>query len=299
MLIAYNAALSGSPWRLTTTPITVSRWFADGVVLRGADILATQLLRHLLWTPPALVVAYLVYLGAAPRDTRRGLLEWMLMLMAGVLYLYVERGGNQYGPRFHYEAFPFVALFVAANVFREREFSEKPPRDQWLFALLAVSVMVMPLWFLTHAAVERQVIRERMDPYTMAAAAGLHDALVLIERTSGNGAVDGGVRPHPQRRRPRGQRALRPRSRVKPSTARPRRAFPGGPPTCMPGTGWPRAGRCGRSCAADTAYRRQPRDRGANHHQRDASQQLPSHGLEEPDRGQEHRERESELVDWA
>ena len=180
VLMAYNAALSGSPWRLTTTPITVSRWFADGVVLRGADILATQLLRHLLWTPPALVVAYLVYLGAAPRDTRRGLLEWMLMLMAGVLYLYVERGGNQYGPRFHYEAFPFVALFVAANVFREREFSEKPPRDQWLFALLAVSVMVMPLWFLTHAAVERQVIRERMDPYTMAAAAGLHDALVLI-----------------------------------------------------------------------------------------------------------------------
>ncbi len=124
--MAYNAALSGSPWRLTTTPITVSHWFADGVVLRGADILATHLLRHLLWTPPALVVAYLVYLGAAPRDTRRGLLEWMLMLMAGVLYFYMERGGNQYGPRFHYEAFPFAALFVAANVFRERELSEKP-----------------------------------------------------------------------------------------------------------------------------------------------------------------------------
>ena len=38
----------------------------------------------------------------------------------------------------------------------------------------------MPLSFMTHAAVERKVIRERMDPYTMAAAAGLHDALVLI-----------------------------------------------------------------------------------------------------------------------
>ena len=180
VLMAYNAALSGSPWQVTTTPITVSRWFADGVVLRGADILATHLLRHVLWTPPALIVAYLVYLRAAPRDTRRGLLEWMLVLMAGVLYFYMERGGNQYGPRFHYEAFLFVALFVAANVFREREFSEKTPRDQRLFALLAVSVTVLPLWFLTHASVERQVIRERMDPYTMAAAAGLDDALVLI-----------------------------------------------------------------------------------------------------------------------
>jgi len=181
VLFAYNAALSGSPWRLTTRPITVSRWFADGVLLRGADILSTHLLRHLLWTPPALILAYLVYLRAAPRVTRRGLLEWMLVLMAGVLYFYVERGGNQYGPRFHYEAFPFAALFVAANVFREPQFTEKRPRDQWLFALLALSVMVMPLWFWKHAAVERRVIRERMDPYTMAAAAGLRDALVLID----------------------------------------------------------------------------------------------------------------------
>ena len=31
----------------------------------------------------------------------------------------------------------------------------------------------MPAWFIMHAAVERRVIRERMDPYTMAAAAGL------------------------------------------------------------------------------------------------------------------------------
>ena len=42
----------------------------------------------------------------------------MLVLMAAALYFYVERGGNQYGPRFHYEVFPFLALFVAANVFR-------------------------------------------------------------------------------------------------------------------------------------------------------------------------------------
>jgi hypothetical protein len=179
-LMAYNAALSGSPWRLTTTPATVSRWFADGVVLRGADILATHLLRHLLWTPPALIVAYLVYLRAAPRDTRRGLLDWILPLVAGALYFFLERGGNQYGPRFHYEAFLFAALFVAANVFREPGFFEKSRRDRWLFALLTVSVMVMPLSFSMHAVVERKVIRERMDPYTMAAAAGLRDALVLV-----------------------------------------------------------------------------------------------------------------------
>ena len=180
VLMAYNFTLSGSPWRLTTRPITLSLWFADGFALRGADILSTHLLRHLLWTPPVLIVAYVVYLRVAPRATRRGLFEWMLVLMAAALYFYVERGGNQYGPRFHYEVFPFVALFVAANVFRERDLADKAPGHQWIFVLLALSVALMPLSFAAHAVIERQVIRERMDPFTMAAAAGLQQALVLI-----------------------------------------------------------------------------------------------------------------------
>jgi len=180
VLMAYNTALSGSPWRLTMTTLTASRWFADGVVLRGADIVATQILRYVLWTPPVLLVAHLVYLRTAGRDLRRGAFQWLPVAMAGVLYFYVERGGNQYGPRFYYEAFPFLAVFVAANVFREGEFAAKARRDQVLFALLAVSVALMPIGFAVHAAVERQVIGERMDPYRMVAEAGLQQALVLI-----------------------------------------------------------------------------------------------------------------------
>ena len=179
LLMAYNTILSGSPWQLTMTPLTASRWFAEGVMLRGADILATQILRYVLWTPPALVVAYLVYLWTA-RDTRRGAIQWLPLLMAGILYFYVERGGNQYGPRFHYETFPFLAIFVAANVFRAHAFAAHARRDQGLFAALAVSVALMPVVFVAHAAIERQVVRERMDPYRMAAAAGLQRALVLI-----------------------------------------------------------------------------------------------------------------------
>ena len=179
VLMAYNTALSGSPWQLTMTRLTASKWFADGVMLRGADILVTQTLRYVLWTPPALVLAYLVYLWAG-RDTRRGAIQWLPVLMAGILYFYVERGGNQYGPRFYYETFPCLAIFVAANVFREGEFGAKARRDQRLFALLAASMALMPIAFAAHAAVESQVIRERMDPYRMVAAARLQQALVLI-----------------------------------------------------------------------------------------------------------------------
>ena len=180
VLMAYNTTLSGSPWRLTMTTLTTSRWFADGVLLRGADMLATRLLQHVLWTPPVLVVAYLVYLRTAGRNLRRGVLQWLPVGMAGVLYFYMERGGNQYGPRFYYEVFPFLAIFVTANVFRERAWIEKARRDQVIFALLVVSVALMPVAFVVHAAIERQVVYERSDPYRMTAAAGLHDALVLI-----------------------------------------------------------------------------------------------------------------------
>ena len=72
-LLAYNDAMTGSPWRLTTTPLTVSLWFADGFVLRGADILSTHLLRHLLWTPPVLVAGLRrATCGWRRRETRRG-----------------------------------------------------------------------------------------------------------------------------------------------------------------------------------------------------------------------------------
>ncbi len=118
VLMAYNTALSGNPWTLTTTPLTVSLWFREGFVLRGADILSTHLLRHLLWTPPVMIIAYVFYLSRGDRELRRGALDWMPVLMVATLYFYVERGGNQYGPRFHYEIFLFLVVFVAGHLFR-------------------------------------------------------------------------------------------------------------------------------------------------------------------------------------
>lgn len=186
VLTTYNLALSGSAWHLTTTPLTVSRWFAAGSLLRGADILASHLVRHLLWTPPALLVAYGLYMRVAARAERRGLFAWLPVLMAAAMYFFMERGGNQYGARFHYEVFPFAVLFVTAQIFGGDVLAAKPRRDRIAFAALAVSVALMPVAILAHAGIERRVVRERMDPFTMVAAAGLHDALVLISGRVGS-----------------------------------------------------------------------------------------------------------------
>ena len=105
---------------------------------------------------------------------------WMLVATVVVMYCYVERGGNQYGPRFHYEAFLFTVIFVVANLFRRAAWSAMPPRDRRVFACLLISVALMPVAFAAHARTERAVIVERMDPFTRVRAAGLHDALVLM-----------------------------------------------------------------------------------------------------------------------
>ena len=188
----YNTQFTGSPWQLTTRPLTYSLWFGDKFLSRGADILATHLLRHLSWTPPAIVVAYVIYLRVAPRELRRGLLDWMIVLLAAVLYFYVERGGNQYGPRFHYEAFLFMTVFVAGNLFHGPRLDDRPRRDRVLFGLLAASVAVMPVAFVVHAVIEQRVIRERMDPYAQVAAAGVGRAVVLIDGRVGSRRSMGG-----------------------------------------------------------------------------------------------------------
>jgi hypothetical protein len=100
------------------------------------------------------------------------------VLMVATLYFYVERGGNQYGPRFHYEVFLFLVVFVAGHLFRTEALQSKAQR--LLFVLTAVSVALMPVSFIRNAIIERHVIRERKDPFTQVAAANLPPALVLI-----------------------------------------------------------------------------------------------------------------------
>jgi hypothetical protein len=83
-LLAYNAALSGTAWHLTTQDVTLSLWFARGFAMRGLDILATQLLQFMLWTPPALLAAYLWHLRRAARSQGTGWLDWLTSIAAAI-----------------------------------------------------------------------------------------------------------------------------------------------------------------------------------------------------------------------
>lgn len=178
LLAWYNAALTGSPWALTTMPATVSLWFADGVLTRGPDILATQIARLVAWTPPALMAVYAVYLHRASHPRRHPELEWLLVVTAVVLVAYVNRGGNQYGPRFYYEAALFAILFTTANLFAEPRFDAKSPRDRRLWLAVAASAACLPFLLVYHLYAAGETVRERRSPYV--AATGRGPAIVVM-----------------------------------------------------------------------------------------------------------------------
>ena len=179
-LLAYNAALSGTPWRLTTLDMTVSTWFARGFAMRGLDILATQLLQFMLWTPPALLAAYLWYLRRAARSEGTQLLDWLFVATAVTLVFYINRGGNQYGPRFYYEPFLFLVVFTAGQLFRSEDLAHAGRGTRRIFAAVALSVALMPSLVVWRALQLRTIITERRDVFARVADEQLTDAIVLL-----------------------------------------------------------------------------------------------------------------------
>jgi hypothetical protein len=113
------------------------------------------------------------------------------------MFPYTDRGGNQYGPRYYYEAFPLLVVFVVSALSARLRGDPAPwlaasgtpaagsglsavAPAQRLAAALVVSVaLVVPLmaW---HVFQERRVVHERTDVYRQATRAGLRNAIVLI-----------------------------------------------------------------------------------------------------------------------
>jgi len=232
-LLYYNHELSGSAWRLSLSGVSLyfDHWFAPNWFLRGFDMLATHLLRYLLWTPPAFIfVAIALAAGmlrqrsAGPVGPRiganrscRGALALATLALAAGMFPYTDRGGNQYGPRYYYEAFPLLAIFVVSALgARLRAGVAGPVRGRagvpvsggeagpvsggagapagWssdaaarrLAGLLAVSlVLVVPLaaW---HGYDEWRVIRERSDVFAQVGRAGPRRAVVLLSGRVGH-----------------------------------------------------------------------------------------------------------------
>ena len=123
-----------------------SRWFQANLLTRGTDLMLTNLWDWILWTPAAILPLYAIAMADRTGPPRQRLLGSVFLCLVAGYYFYVDSGGNRYGPRYYFEALPFVALPAAWLAMKEASWRDKTNRGRWYFYLFALSLMLaMPV----------------------------------------------------------------------------------------------------------------------------------------------------------
>jgi hypothetical protein len=161
------------------------RWFQANLLTRGSEIALSNLWDFVLWTPPA--VLPLCAIACARRDgpARQRLLASVFLCVVAGYYIYVDTGGNRYGPRYYFEALPFVVLPAAWLALREGSWKEKTAPARWYFYLFALGVLLAVPASVWHAANVHRIVYERTDLYRLIEQSALEEAIVFVATPTG------------------------------------------------------------------------------------------------------------------
>lgn len=174
----YNYSITGNAF------IPVTMWaypderigFVKGhTVVKGLEHLVRRTLMFIYWTSPGLILMYIIFLWKKIRQPSTRFLHpesYAFLALTIGHFFYYQIGGNQYGPRFMFEALPFLVLFVVGNVFESRA--------KWAFALLvACSIYpVVKFPFISHR--ESRIVDQRQDLYDLVADQKISNAVVIV-----------------------------------------------------------------------------------------------------------------------
>jgi hypothetical protein len=177
-LLSYNYSITGN----ALLPVTVWAYpdeqlgFVKGhTFLKGMEHIIRRIFMFFYWASPGLLVLYFVFLWRKIKSPHERFLKpedyTFITLTVGYLFYY-QIGGNQYGPRFLFEALPFVVLFVVSKVFQARE--------KWTTALLLASILyaLVRLPFIVYR--EEKIVDQRQDLYDLVEEEKIRNAVVFV-----------------------------------------------------------------------------------------------------------------------
>jgi hypothetical protein len=188
-LFWYNYTITGNP----LLPVTMWAYADEGLGFvrghtpaKGMEHLLRWGCMFLYWCSPALLILYGTALWRklkvkAARVNHPE--DYMFIVLVIGYFFYYEIGGNQYGPRFFFEALPFLILFVVREITMSHQ--------RWATALLCAGIIYafVKIPFIAHR--EHQVVEERNDIYRVVEKSQISHAVVLI------GTHTGVIRPMP------------------------------------------------------------------------------------------------------
>jgi hypothetical protein len=186
-ILAYNHALTGNALLLSKAGVEDydQLWFTAGAWHRGAELIGMHLWDLMLWTPPALLIAYFFGLRRTPLGSRLGAVSAGFACLVIGLYPYINRGGNQYGPRFYFDGLPLLAIGAAMALFGQVPFAERSRGARRVVYLFFVSLIVhLPIAASQLLASHAEIV-ERLDLQRRVEAAHLQHALVFVQTSIG------------------------------------------------------------------------------------------------------------------
>jgi hypothetical protein len=191
-LMAYQYWITGNPLHNTYSLITaddVFLSFEPNDVLQGAQLTLYRLAELSVWGSPLLVPAYLLCLVSKIRS--RSLHFYDLIFPCFVLgyVFFADLGGNRYGPRYYFDAFPLMLVTIVSAVPQVTSWAEGAARRALVTGALTISgvYLLTALPFAVKDYHAQVVARE--EPYRLAAARGLDNAIVILETSSGRGLL--------------------------------------------------------------------------------------------------------------
>ena len=180
LYFAYNGLQTGNPWLAPFSAYDRSdapSFTLDRIPWRVRNLVLGRVYDLTLWlalTP--IFAAMLLSMSPAKRGRHAGYLAAMAIAMIAAHFLYRHRGGNQYGPRYVFEASSCLLLAGGALIATYGR--------SGLFMLAGALVLNIST-FRTAAAFHDEQIRERMEVYDLVAERRITNAVVFLETGSG------------------------------------------------------------------------------------------------------------------
>jgi hypothetical protein len=194
--LLYNYKITGNAFLFVTTWMNPNErlGFVHGYSWNLAWI---YLVKHIqafaYWTSPPILLLYFGYIIQSFKNKSIRSHDFSLIFIIVGYFFWHTYGGNQYGPRFYYEAYPFVILFVVAKLFGELPLVKPRLFQRFALALFLIGLVWGASAIPVMAKREHQIISERMDLYRLVEQENVHDAIVFLR--SGTGVM----RPMPAR----------------------------------------------------------------------------------------------------
>ncbi len=185
----YNYAITGHPlkppflWYVHPQNIDMDLL---AINLRTITLNVRYLARFVIWTAPPLLFLFGWFVSRSLGKRREvDFIDFMLPVMVFGYLFYGAYAGNQYGPRYYYEVYPFVILAVVRRLVDSDGFGLSAAVRKAALAVLVAGFITANLATLIHARAEHRVIFERNDLYRLVEQKKIRNAIVFVASSTG------------------------------------------------------------------------------------------------------------------